>query len=113
MASLIKGITVTLYEKQRTGKDGFNNPVYTETPVKVENVLVCPVSTEDILSGIQLHGKKAVYELCIPKGDTRNWQDKRVEFFGQMWHTFGFPMQWIEENVPLDWNQKIKVERYG
>lgn len=113
MASLIHGITVTLYEPTQTGTDPFNQPVYTELPVAVENVLVCPVSAEDLVSEVQLHGKHAVYELCIPKGDSHDWEDKTVEFFGQKWRTFGFPLKWIEENVPLDWNMKIKVERYG
>lgn len=112
-ATMIKGITVILYEKTQTGVDAFNAKVYEETPVPVENVLVCPVSAEDIISGIQLYGKHAVYELCIPKGDTHDWENKTVEFYGKKWRTFGFPQQWIEENVPLSWNQKIKVERYG
>lgn len=113
MANLIHGIPVTLYEPIQTGIDAFRHPVYTERPVTVENVLVCPVSAEDLVSELQLHGKRAEYELCIPKGDSHDWQDKRVEFFGQIWRTFGFPLQWIEENVPLEWNMKIKVERYG
>lgn len=113
MASLIKGITVTLYEPIQTGTDAFNNPIYDEKPVAVENVLVSPVSTEDILSDIQLNGKRAEYELCIPKGDTHNWEDARVDFFGKSWRTFGFQREYIEALVPMDWNRKVRVERYG
>lgn len=113
MASLIKGITVTLYEKIQTGTDDFNAPVYEEESVAVDNVLACPVSAEDIASDLQLYGKRAVYELCIPKGDTHNWEDKRVDFFGHSWRTFGFPKEYIEGMVPMDWNRKIRVERYG
>lgn len=112
MASQIKGITVKLFETTQTGVDAFKAPVYFEIPVEVGNVLVCPVSTTDVVSDLQLYGKRAEYELCIPKGDTHDWQDKCVEFFGQKWRTFGFPQQWIEENVPLDWNLRVKVERY-
>lgn len=36
----IKGTTVTLYEETIVGYDGFNDPIYEETPVTVENVLV-------------------------------------------------------------------------
>ena len=36
-----------------------------------------------------------------------------VEFFGQKWRTYGGVQQYIEELVPLDWNKKVKVERYG
>jgi hypothetical protein len=112
-ASMIKGIPVTLYIPTKTGVDPFNAPIYSDNPVTIENVLVAPVTTEDIISNLQLYGKRAVYELCIPKEDSHNWEDKTVEFFGQKWRTFGFPQKWIDENVPLSWNLKVKVERYG
>lgn len=110
---LIKGATVRLYEPTQTGIDPFKQPIIEETPVDVDNVLICPAGTDDLVGENQLHGKRAEYELCIPKGDTHDWQDKRVEFFGQMWRTFGFPQQWIDDNVPLAWNRRVKVERYG
>lgn len=113
MASLIKGITVTLYEKTKSSEDDFKNPIYTEMPVAVENVLVSPAESTDITEDLQLSGKKAVYELSIPKGDTHIWEDRKVEFFGEVWQTFGFCKQYIDGNVPLDWNRKIRVERYG
>lgn len=113
MGSLIKGIAVRLYQTKQVGTDGFNAPIYEEIPVEVENVLVGPVSAEGVVSDLQLYGKHSVYELSIPKGDTHDWQDKQVEFFGQKWRTFGFPQQYIEENVPLDWNRKVRVERFG
>lgn len=113
MASLIKGITITLYDRVQIGTDDFNAPIYEETPVEVANVLVCPVDTADIVGDIQLEGKKQEYELCIPKKNANVWEDRVVEFFGHKWKTIGFPQEWIEENVPLDWNRKVKVERYG
>lgn len=109
----IKGIPVTLYDRVQTGVDDFNAPIYTETQVTVENVLVCPVSSQDITTDFQLYGKRLEYELCIPKEDTNNWENRIVEFFGAKWKTFGLPMEWIGKNVPLDWNRKVKVERYG
>lgn len=111
--TLIKGITVTLFDRVETGKDGFNRPVYEEIPVEVENVLVSPASETDIVSQLNLTGKKAVYTLAIPKGDRHNWIDRNVQFFGKMWRTFGFPIKGIDENIPLDWNVKVTVERYG
>lgn len=113
MASLIKGITVTLYEKTQSGEDAFKHPTYEETAVEVENVLAMPMSADDIVADLQLYGKKAVYELSIPKDDPHIWEDRTVEFFGQKWKTFGFCQQYITGNVPLDWDRKIKVERYG
>lgn len=109
----MKGITVTLYERTQTGTDPFGAPVYEEIPVPVDNVLVAPVSSEELLDIVNLYGKKAVYQLAIPKGDLHDWQDSRVDFFGQSWKTFGFPTEGIEELIPLDWNKKVTVERYG
>lgn len=113
MASMIKGITVKLLGKTVIGEDAFKHPVYEETAVAVENVLVTPMSTDDIVAELQLSGKKTVYELSIPKEDKHIWEDRTVEFFGQKWKTFGFCQQYITENVPLDWDRKIRVERYG
>ena len=72
----IQGITVILYDRVKTGTDAFNAPVYAESPTGVKNVLVCPVSTEDIITDLQLYGKRAEYELCIPKGDTHIWENR-------------------------------------
>lgn len=111
--ALLTGIPVILYDKVKTGTDAFNAPVYTETAVEVKNVLVCPVSTEDIVTAQQLYGKRAVYELCIPKEDSHDWENRTVEFYGKKWKTFGIPLEWINHLVPGDWNRKVKVERYG
>lgn len=108
----IKGISVTLYERKQTGLDGFNVPIYTETPVEVENVLVCPVSASDVTDTSGMEGSHAVYELCLPKGDAHSWENCRVDFWGRSWRVFGPPQEYIEALVPLDWNRKVKVERY-
>lgn len=109
---MIKGIAITLYEKTRTGKDAFNRPTYTQKPVTVNNVLIAPVSSSDIVSENDLSSRKAIYELAIPKGDTHIWTDVVVEFFGERWRTVGIPICGQDELIPLDWNQKIQVERY-
>lgn len=109
----IKGIPVTLYEKTQTGEDAFHDPVYTETPVTVENVLITPVDNAAVVTELQLTGRRLAYELCIPKGDTHRWEGSTVEFFGQKWRVFGGVSQYIEDLVPLAWNRKVQVERYG
>ena len=110
---LVTGIPIRIYEKVKTGIDAFNAPVFKETAVEVPNVLICPVSAEDIVTGQQLYGKRAVYELCIPKGDTNNWENRTVEFYGKKWRTFGTVQEWMEHLTPGPWNRKVKVERYG
>lgn len=109
---LLKGIPVTLHERVQIGKDDFGAPIYEEKPVVVQNVLVSPVTSEDVVSDIQLYGKRAAYELCLPKGDAHYWEDCRVDFFDHSWRVFGLPKEWIETMVPGSWNKKIRVERY-
>lgn len=110
---MIRGIDVELHVRTKTGEDAANAPIYSETKVTVHNVLVTPVNSDDVIQATQLYGKKAEYELCIPKGDTHDWEDTVVEFFGESWKTFGFTRQYIDANIPLLWNAKVKVERYG
>ena len=110
--AMIKGITVTLINKQEVGRDPFNKPIYEDVPIEVENVLVNPTSTDDIVNQLNINGKKAVYTLAIPKGDTNEWENAEVFFFGKRWRTFGIPTEGIDHLIPLDWNKKVMVERY-
>lgn len=109
---MIKGITVILVEKISDGVDPFGAPIYRDAEIPVDNVLVTPSTTDDMVNQLNLTGKKAVYTLAIPKGDEHDWEDREVIFFGQRWRTFGFVTQGIEHLIPLDWNKKVMVERY-
>ena len=108
----LKGITITLIDKIQNGEDDFGATIYDDIEISVDNVLVAPTSTDDIVNQMSLTGKKAVYTLAIPKGDTNDWEDKEVKFFNQRWRTFCAPLEGIEDMIPLDWNKKVMVERY-
>lgn len=108
----IKGIRVILIDKIESGKDPFNNPIYEFKEIPVDNVLVAPVNTDDIVNTLELSGKKAVYQLGIPKGDTHDWENKEIRFFGQRFKSFGKTIQGIDHLIPLDWNKKVLVEAY-
>lgn len=110
--SRIKGISVTLYERTETGLDAANRPIYEETPVTVDNVLVGASSAEDVVNEFNLSGKRIAYTLGIPKGDTHDWTDRTVEFWGRKFRTVGVPTQGIDALIPLDWNMKVQVEAY-
>lgn len=75
--------------------------------------MVAPTSSDDMVSQLNISGKKVIYSLAIPKGDTNIWEDREVIFFGQRWKTLNFVTQGIEDMIPLDWNKKVLVERYG
>lgn len=109
----LHGITIQLYKRTVTGKDAFNRPTYTETIVNVENVLIGEPSTQEIVDTLNLTGKKLAYTLAIPKGDTHDWTDVSVSFWGEKFRTIGEPTQGIEAMIPLDWNKKVRVASYG
>ena len=108
----MRGADVVLHVKTRSGSDAFNDPTFSEPTVTVSNVLIGQPTTDELTSGIDLYGKKAEYMLGIPKGDTHVWEDTEVEFFGQVWRTFGAVIQGIEANVPTPWHHKVRVARY-
>ena len=108
----LKGIKVTLIRREQTGLDPFHDPIYTDVEEAVDNVLVAPVASggAELLDTVTLEGRKAVYQLAIPKGDTHTWEGQRVRFFGNVWRVVGKPTLGIEELIPLDWNKIVKVE---
>ena len=116
----LKGITVTLYTEEITGYDDFGNPITSEKAVTVDNVLVGEPSTDDVTTSVSIYGKHISYMLAIPKGDTNDWMDKRVEWtdaYG-ITHTvmtFGYPITGIESNIPpqLPWHMRVRCEKYG
>jgi len=108
----MNGISITLYDKRKTGEDAFGKPVYTETPVTVENVLIGEPSGEEITDALNLYGKHVAYTLAIPKGDSHTWTDRTVEFFGEKFRVIGHPTQGLDHLIPLAWNKKVRVEHY-
>lgn len=108
----MRGITITLYNKTQTGVDAFGRAVFEETPELIDNVLVGTPSTQEIIDTLNLTGKRIAYVMGIPKGDTHTWTDRKVEFFGETFHTFGEPTKGIENLIPLSWGQNVMVERY-
>lgn len=114
---MIRGTTVTLYERTQTGTDALNAPIYTETPVQVSDVLIGEPGTEDIVTATQLYGKRLLCWLGIPKGDAHNWRDAVVEWtdaYGRTLslRTFGEPLTGIEANVPTRWHMKVRCAAY-
>lgn len=108
----MNGISITLYDKRKTGEDAFGHPVYSETPVTVENVLVGEPTSDEVTDALNLYGKHVAYTLAIPKGDANTWMGRTVEFFGEKFKVIGHPTQGIDHLIPLAWNKKVRVEHY-
>ena len=110
----MKTVEVLLINDVYTGqKDKTNRPIMAEVVTSVPGCLIAPVSTEDVINTLNLTGKTAVYQIAVPKADNNDWVNARVNFGGKFYRTIGEPEEGIEENIPLKWNRKVKVERYG
>lgn len=110
--TLIKGTTVALINKIKIGEDPFGKSIYEYKKIIVENVLISPTLSDDIINSQTLEGKKAVYTLAIPKEDKNEWENQEVIFFGKRWKTFGKVTQGLDHLLPLEWNKKVMVETY-
>ena len=109
----MKGITIQLVQKIQTGIDPYNAPIYSEELVDVNDCLVGQPTTDDVTNALSMYGKKIEYVVGIPKGDTHNWIDAELIIFGERFRTVGYPQTGIQANIPLRWDQNVKVERYG
>lgn len=110
----MKTIEVELIKKTQTGIDPLGQPIYTTETVKVGGVLVGEPTSDEINNAIAMYGKRAVYTLAIPKGDANIWEDTTVILpapFSGTYRTIGYTTAGIEENIPLKWNKKVKLER--
>ena len=110
---MLKGTDVLLTVRTQSGTDAANRPTYTDSQVTVKNVLIGQPETEEIVNEVNLSGKRIAYVLGIPKGDTHDWTDTFVTFWGMKFRTIGIPMTAEQANVPLQWGQKVRVEYYG
>lgn len=108
----MRGIKILLLQKTKTGVDDFSAPVFSESWVEVDDVLIGEPVASDIIDDLKLYGKKLAYTLAIPKKDTHEWIDTEVKFWNQKFRTYGKPTQGIDENIPGRWNKKVKVELY-
>jgi hypothetical protein len=108
----IHGIPIVLYERTKTGEDTFGNPEYSEVGTTVENVLVAPASEQEVLDTLTLTGRKVIYKLGIPKGDSHEWTSgTKVSFFDETFQIIGDVTQGIEDMIPLGWHKIVRVER--
>lgn len=110
----ITGESVSLKTLTQSGTDDFNQPVYTEKWITINNVLVSVPTSDEIASNLTTYGARIRYTLCIPKGDTHDWFDTEVQLANRgTFHTVGDVIEYTEANIPyaLDWNRKVNLER--
>lgn len=113
----MRGVTIKLIDKVDSGQtDELNRTIFIDRQITVHDVLVAPSSGQEIIDTLNLYGKKAIYTLGIPKTDTNTWEDREVILpapFAGRYRTIGYSTAGIDAMIPLRWNRKVTVERYG
>ncbi len=109
---MIQGTTIQLVDKVRVDSDPFGAPIYNESLIEVDNVLVAQPVPSQINDMLNLYGKRLAYSIGIPKGDTHTWKEQDVIIFGERYHVFTEVTKGIEANVPGPWHHVYGVERY-
>ncbi len=117
---MIKGTTCELYGIPANGRAQSGEPAADPALYKTaENVLVTPVSSGDRADSGPAIAASAVYELSFPKSLQMNELDGvlaegciRLPLFSgdTEYVPAGAPYEYIEANVPLFWNIKLKVQ---
>jgi hypothetical protein len=112
--AMLKGETVTLYRRTASGTDALGVVVDTTEPVTVDNVLIAAETGEAVLTDSTMRGTRTVCTLYLPRGDSLDWQNSEVEFWGMRWKTFGAAVYYPSQLVPAasDWDHTVQVERY-
>lgn len=107
---LIAGETVTV----RTPTIGYDEhmeevPSWSARPV--ENVVVTPGATSDVLDSTRPDGTRVAFTLGFPKSFTAPLRGCRVLVRGIECAVIGDPQPYTPENVPGPWNYTAEVER--
>jgi hypothetical protein len=115
--ALIKGETVTVLIRTKTGTDDFNADVCTEAPVDVANVLVSPAyprSVDYIAASNRPENTKVVFSLHFPKTFNDALDGLEIVVRGERCRVVGSPRPYTTDNVPGDWWLPVEVEAvYG
>lgn len=110
---MIKGIDIELLIPGGSIYDQLGNPIKTYRSEILHDVLIGEPSADEITDEYNRSGKRLAYTLAISKGDTHDFENCKVRFFGQEFYVTGYPTEGIEANIPLKWNKKVRVTRDG
>ena len=107
---LIAGEAVTV-RTPTVGYDEHMEEVTTWDEATVQNVVVTPGATSDVLDSTRPDGTRVAFTLGFPKSFTAPLRGCRVLVRGIECAVIGDPQPYTAENVPGAWNMNVEVER--
>lgn len=108
----ITGETVVVEREEETGRDRYDEPVYTWVPETVEDVLVEPGPRNDIPDTSRPAGTVVVWKLHFPKPYAKSLRGARIRVRGgEPCKVIGDPQSYTLENTPGRWWMPVEVSR--
>lgn len=107
----MRGETVTVLARTKTGVDAGNNPVWAPVRIPVDDVLVSPPSGSNA-GGTRPDGQTVSATLCFPRSyDGPALRNLDIEVRGAIFHVVGDPMPVDGGMKPTAWNMAVDVTR--
>lgn len=106
---MLTGETVVVTNRTETGRDEFNNPVFTDVEEPVDNVLVAPGAAADVVDTVRPEGAEVNYTLYFPKTFTAKLECEKVQVRGEWLDVIGHPDRYSDDVCPTDWNMVVTV----
>lgn len=107
----MRGETVTVLSRRKTGVDAGNNPIWAPVRIPVENVLIGPPSGSNA-GDTRPDGQTVTASLYFPRSYTgpalRNLD---IEVRGAVFHVVGDPMPVDGNMKPTLWNMVVDISR--
>lgn len=105
----MRGETVYVEDVLETGADPFGNPLFERFERAVDNVLVAPGDTEDVIESNRPDGAEVRYTCYFPKTFDEVLENRRVKVRGEWLDVIGSPDHFDKLNCPTDWWEVVKV----
>lgn len=109
LPQLLTGETVTVLTPTYGYDEGMEETV-TWSSQTVDNVLVAPGSTSDVIDSTRPYGTRASFSLGFPKSFSAPLRGCRVEVRGFTYLVIGDPKPNNEQNCPTQWWYTAEVE---
>ncbi len=110
----MRGETVRVVGRKKTGTDAHGNAVYESERADVADVLVSPGATGALPGANRPDGAEVAFTLYFPKSYEGDLYGKGVEVRGKPFKVIGRPQRYSDESAPGKWNMVAEVEAvYG
>lgn len=108
---LMIGMTVSFVKRVQTGTDDFNNPVYSQETITIDDCLIAPPTEPiDRVESAALDRDVTVVRVHLPKADDRKVHDSEFEYDGETFRVIGKAVTFMNENTPTRWNRYMRAE---